>query len=69
LKDGKQGASKAPLVLFFLIEMSVEISMSFGHIQNFEDVVDIAEKDHVPAKCDASHIVSQLWAQAAHLTG
>ncbi|TWB55454.1 hypothetical protein FBZ98_103852 [Rhizobium sp. ERR 922] len=60
---------EAPFVLLFLVEMSIEISMSFEYIQNLEGIVDIAEKDHVPTKCEATHVVPQFWPQTAHLTG
>lgn len=56
------------LSLFFFVEMGIEIAMPFEHIQNLENIIDIAEEDHIAAKCKAAHIVSELWPQATHLT-
>ncbi|MBB3288481.1 hypothetical protein FHT91_003621 [Rhizobium sp. BK347] len=59
---------RGALSLFVLVEMGIEIAMSFEHIHNLENIIDIAEEDHISAKCKATHVVSQLRPQAAHVT-
>jgi len=62
------GRLKGALALFFFMEMGVEIAMSFEHIQNLERIIDIAEEDHITAKCETAHIISQFRPWATHLT-
>lgn len=64
----KRGVQEAPPASFFFIEMGIEIAMPFEHIQNLEDVTDIAKKDYIAAICKAAHIVSQFRPPTAHLT-
>lgn len=53
--------------LFFFVEMGIEIAMSFEHIQDLENIIDIAKEDYIAAKSKAAHIISRLRPRAAHL--
>jgi len=43
--------------------------MPFEYIQNLENVIDIADEDHITTKCEATNIVSELRPQATHVAG
>lgn len=53
--------------LTLLIEMRVDISMTFQDADDLEHVSNIAEEDHISSKGEASHIRPELRPWSAHL--
>ena len=54
--------------LTLLVEMCVNISMTFQDADDLEHVSNIAEEDHISSKSEASHIRPELGPWSAHLS-
>ncbi|MBB3608578.1 hypothetical protein FHX11_001510 [Rhizobium sp. BK602] len=55
-------------ILSALSEMTFKVTVTFDDVHDFENIIDIAEKDHISVECKTAYIGKQFGPCATHLT-